>query len=288
MSLIFKINRSMRNYILILYCIFLHNISPNYAFQKESNLKILTWNIQDLGRTKNENEIEFIANILKDYDFIAIQEIVAKDPAGAKAVTRIADKLNRLGSKWDYSISNPTKSSSSNIKERYAYLWKTAKIRLKKEATLDIALASLIEREPYVGMFELKNGTMFYAVNMHARTYNKHPEMEISKFKNYPKRLKSNNIIILGDFNLNEKHNVWNPLYKMGFKSAITGIKTSMKRKCNKGKYMHKTVDNIFYNTKEVEKINSGIIDFIKNCGNLLNARLISDHVPVYLEIKFN
>ena len=74
----------------------------------------------------------------------------------------------------------------------------------------------------------------------------------------------------------------------MGFKSAITGIKTSMKRKCNKGKYMHKTVDNIFYNTKEAEKINSGIIDFIKNCGNLLNARLISDHVPVYLEIKFN
>ena len=51
---------------------------------------------------------------------------------------------------------------------------------------------------------------------------------------------------------------------------------------------MHKTLDNIFYNTKEAEKINSGIIDFIKKCDNLLNARLISDHVPVYLEIKFN
>lgn len=279
----------MKNYILILHCLFfLLYLSPNYAFQKESNLKILTWNIQDLGRTKDDSEIHFIAEILKDYDLVAIQEIVAKDPAGAKAVTRIADELNRLGSKWDYSISNPTKSSSSNIRERYAYLWKTSKIKLKKEASLDTELASVIEREPYIGMFETKNGNVFYAINMHARTYNKHPEMEISKFKKYPERLKSNNIIILGDFNLNEKHSVWNPLYKMGFNAAIKNIKTSMKRKCNKGKYMHKTVDNIFYNSEKAEKIDSGVIDFIKNCDNLLNARSISDHVPVYLEVKIN
>jgi deoxyribonuclease-1-like protein len=280
----------------IIFALIIHFfvMPASYGFQKAntitaSNLKILTWNIQDLGRSKNNQEIQFIATILKDYDLIALQEIVAKDPAGAKAVARIAEALNRLGSKWDYSISTATNSSSSYTSERYAYLWKTSKIRLKRKAFLDTELASKIEREPYIALFELKrNKTTFYTINMHARTYNKHPEMEISNFKKYPERLKSNNIIILGDFNLNEKHSVWNPLYKMGFKSAIKNTKTSMKRKCNKGKYMYKAIDNIFYNSKNIEKINSGIIDFIKNCENLLNARLISDHVPVYLEIKMN
>jgi endonuclease/exonuclease/phosphatase family metal-dependent hydrolase len=285
----------MKNHKIIFALIIHFFVMPaSYGFQKAntitaSNLKILTWNIQDLGRSKNNQEIQFIATILKDYDLIALQEIVAKDPAGAKAVARIAEALNRLGSKWDYSISNATNSSSSYAAERYAYLWKTSKIRLKHKAFLDTELASKIEREPYIALFELKrNRTAFYTINMHARTYNKHPEMEISNFKKYPERLKSNNIIILGDFNLNEEHSVWNPLYKMGFKSAIKNTKTSMKRKCNKGEYMHKAIDNIFYNSKKVEKINSGIIDFIKNCENLLNARLISDHVPVYLEIKMN
>ena len=51
---------------------------------------------------------------------------------------------------------------------------------------------------------------------------------------------------------------------------------------------MYKAVDNIIFNSKSVEKVNSGIIDFVKNCNNLEKARLISDHFPVYLEIKMN
>ena len=275
----------------ILLFIILNTVS--FGFQKNdsiksSNFSILTWNIQDLGGTKNDEEILFIAKILKDYDLIALQEIVAKDPAGAKAVTRIIDALNRLGSKWDYSISNPTKSSSSYSSERYAFLWKTAKIKLEKRTFLDSELQDKIEREPYIGFVKhKKSNTSFYVVNMHARTYNKHPEMEISNFKFYPKRFGTDRFIFLGDFNLNEKHSVWNPLYKKGFTSALKNTPTTLKRKCKNGVYMNYPIDNIYFNTNYFTQINSFAIDFAKDCKNLSNARKISDHLPVVSELSF-
>lgn len=278
--------------LLVILILFNLNNTLIFGFQKNENLselkfKLVTWNIQDLGRTKNNEEILFIAKILKDYDLIALQEVVAKDPAGAKAVTRITDALNRLGSKWDYSISNPTNSSSSYASERYAFLWKTSKFRLKKSAFLDSELQGKIEREPFIGLFEFKkNNSSFYLINMHARTYNKHPEMEIANFKFYPKRFKTDRFIFLGDFNLSEKHTVWNPLYKMGFKSAIQNQPTTLKRKCKDGSYLNYSIDNIYYNTKYFIQKKAYAIDFVGSCKDLLTARKISDHLPVVLFIS--
>ena len=84
----------------------------------------------DFGRTKSDTEIEFIANTIKDYDIVLIQEVVAKDPAGAQAVGRLGEALNRKGAKWEYRISDPTSGDNSYKKERYAYLWKSANVTL--------------------------------------------------------------------------------------------------------------------------------------------------------------
>ncbi|MCL7764752.1 endonuclease/exonuclease/phosphatase family protein [Polaribacter sp. Z014] len=255
--------------------------------EKKTTLKILTWNIQNLGRTKNNEELNFIANTIKNYDVIAIQEVVAKDPKGTQAVAKIVSALNRLGNKWNYTISNPTKSPSSYISERYAYIWKTSKLRLVKKATLDVSLENIIEREPYLAKFEIKkSNTTFYFINIHARIYNKHPEMEIAHFKKYPKKLETDHLFILGDFNLNEKHNVWNPLYKMGFKPAIKNTATTLKKKCKNGNYTNHAIDNIYYNANKVNAVNTGVVDFVDNCNNLINARMISDHLPVFLEFN--
>ncbi len=48
---------------------------------------------------------------------------------GAQAVARLADELNRKGTKWDYVISDPT-SSSAYKTERYAFIWKTSKVTI--------------------------------------------------------------------------------------------------------------------------------------------------------------
>ena len=41
--------------------------------------KLLSWNIENLGSSKSNTEITFITNTLRDFDIMAIQEVVAGD-----------------------------------------------------------------------------------------------------------------------------------------------------------------------------------------------------------------
>ncbi|OUR90925.1 endonuclease [Flavobacteriales bacterium 34_180_T64] len=256
--------------------------------QNTKNLTITTWNIRDLGKSKDVEEILKIAKIIRNFDIVAIQEVVAKDPAGAQAVAKIVDELNRMGNKWDYRISDPTKSPSVYMSERYAFLWQTSKVKLSGRAYLDENLEEKCHREPFIGKFQLKKGgDPFFVVNFHSRKHNDNPEDEIIFFKDYPKRLNSNKIIIAGDFNLNERHEVWNNLYSLGFNAAVKNSKTTLKRKCTIGNYLSHDIDNIYY-SNDISLINSGVIDFIESCKNLKAARMISDHLPVFLEFYLN
>lgn len=257
------------------------------SISRSSNtLKIITWNIQNLGQSKNNEEIEFIVGVLNDFDIIVIQEVVAKHPAGAQKVAQIADELNRKGSKWDYRISNPTKSPSAYMSERYAFIWKTSKVHIKGRAYLDDELASEIFREPFIAEFKPKNSDhTFHVVNFHSRTHSDQPELEIELFKDYQQRLNTDHILIAGDFNLNERHNIWDGFYQQGYKSAVKSSKTTLKRKCSSGDYLSHSIDNIYY-SKRIKLFNSGVVDYVEACENLLAARKISDHLPVFLEFS--
>ncbi|MEM9887188.1 MAG: endonuclease/exonuclease/phosphatase family protein [Bacteroidota bacterium] len=264
-------------------------ISITTLILAQNSISILTWNIKDLGRTKDESEIKAISKIMNEHDLIAIQEIVAKDPAGAQKVAEIADLLNRMGNKWDYRISNPTNSPSSYIKERYAYIWKTAKLtQIGGRPYLDESLATICDREPYIAKFKTKSNEEFYTVNFHSRPYNKHPDLEIAAFSSYTQKLNSESVVILGDFNMDEEHKVWKGLYQQGFKASIYNSPTTLKRKCTAtGAYLNHSIDNIYYNSNIFEINNAGRIDFVGDCSNLERARSISDHLPVYAELSF-
>ena len=58
-----------------------------------SQTKLLSWNLENFGKSKSDQEIAFIANTIKDYDIITIQEVVAGN-GGAQAVVKLADELN--------------------------------------------------------------------------------------------------------------------------------------------------------------------------------------------------
>ncbi len=251
-------------------------------------LKIITWNIQNLGRSKSDAEIEQMAQALRYADLVAVQEVVAKDPAGAQAVARLADELNRLGAKWDYQVSHPTRSPSAYISERYAFLWKTAELKMLGRAKLDQELQSAVYREPFIGHFEDKRRQQnFYVINFHARKYNDQPEREIKRMSNYQERLASETVLLVGDFNLTERHTVWNPFYKRGFQAAIKKNPTTLKRKCKNGNYRNHAIDNVFY-TSGIKKIKAASIDLVQDCFHLQNIRALSDHLPVFLEFQVN
>ncbi len=246
---------------------------------------LLTWNIQNLGQSKDDSEIRNIAEIINEFDIVAVQEVVAKDPRGAQAVARLADELNRMGDRWDYRVSDPTRSPSPHISERYAFLWRSSKIQLVGRPYLDSKLADECDREPYLGQFRLKSeGTPFYIVNVHSRTYDKQPEKEIAHFEAYQNRLASELVFLAGDFNLSEDHPVWASFYKVGYQPSISDMATTLKRKCARGNYLNHSIDNIYYDQDVVELHRSGRVDFVRDCELLEVRRGLSDHLPVFLE----
>jgi hypothetical protein len=141
----------MNSFYKIKYFVLLFLLFTTSSF---SQLKVFSWNVENLGSSKSNSNINYIAKTIKDYDIVALQEVVA-GYGGAQAVAKLADELNRKGEKWDYAISNPT-SSSAYKAERYAFLWKTSKVRLVNMPWLEKQYGLLIDREPYYATFEYK------------------------------------------------------------------------------------------------------------------------------------
>lgn len=246
-----------------------------------SQTKILSWNLENFGKSKSESELNFIANTLLEYDIVAIQEVVA-GYGGAQAVAKLAMLLNEKGTKWDYSISNPT-SGTSYKTERYAFLWKTSRIQLKGNAWLEKQYHLEIDREPYFATFEINKKTVTL-VNFHAITKSKQPETEIKYFKFLPLEYPALNLVFLGDFNCPQSHTVFNPLKKMGYSPILQNQKTTLKQQCKSNICLASEFDNIFYKASALEFINSGILPFHKNFNSLKEARRISDHIPIWFE----
>lgn len=260
------------------------NIDITLSDSNQSQISICSWNLKDFGKTKSDSDIEFIANIVKVYDILSMQEVVAKDPGGAKAVARLSDALNRKGAKWDYTISNQT-SGTSYKSERYAFIWKTSRVNKMGDAWLEKQFSLEIDREPFFATFKF-NEKNFTLVNFHAITQSKQPETEIKYFKFLPAEYPDLNLIFGGDFNCPESHSVFNPLKSMGYKPVLTNQKTSLKKECVNDDCLKSAFDNFFYNDSKVSFGNSGVVHFYKSFSTFSAAENISDHIPVYFRFS--
>ena len=249
---------------------------------RAQSTKIATWNIANLGDSKDETEIKFIVNTIKNYDIIAIQE-VSTSQAGARAVAQIAEALNRRGGKWDYRVSDPTSGEGS---ERYAYVWNCSKARLFGKPWLEDSLSQMINREPFLALFICKTDT-FLLANLHAVPKSKNPASEISKLYKLDHLYEKHHLIIMGDFNLPADNSAFNSLLKRNIKPALKGQKTSLKMKLNeKGEHLASEYDNILYESDEIEIEETGVNDFSLKFSTLKEARMISDHIPVWGNFK--
>ncbi|SHG81176.1 endonuclease/exonuclease/phosphatase family protein [Flavobacterium defluvii] len=262
-------------------CIFLLFVS----LKSFPQTKIISWNLKNFGKSKSQPTLNFIANTVKDYDIIAIQEVVA-GYGGAQTIAKLANLLNEKGAKWDYSISDPT-SGNSYKRERYAFIWKTNRVNLKGNAWLEKKYHLEIDREPYFGTFEADRKT-FTLVNFHAITKSKQPETEIKYFKFLPQEYPNLNLVFLGDFNCPQSHTVFNPLKKMAFVPIFQKQKTTLKKECIENNCLASEFDNVFYNSNKIKSINSGVILFYKKFDSLEEARKVSDHIPIWTEFSLN
>ncbi len=249
-----------------------------------AQLHLLSWNVENMGSSKSVANIEFIANTIKSYDIVALQEIVAGN-GGAQAVAQLADELNRKGAQWDYVISAPT-SSSAYKTERYAFLWKPSKVKKIGDAWLEQKYHLQIDREPFYCTFQYQNQQLTI-VNFHAITQSKQPETEIKYFKYLPASYPNLNLVFVGDFNCRQSHTVFIPLQKLGYKSAFQNQKTSLKRACRNANCLASEFDNIWYNATKISVTNAKALLFYESFSTLEEARQISDHIPVTVQLAF-
>jgi endonuclease/exonuclease/phosphatase family metal-dependent hydrolase len=241
----------------------------------------------NFGKSKSDEQIGFIAAAIKRVDILLIQEVVAEDPGGAKAVARLGEALNKTGTKWEYRISDPTSGNNSYKKERYAIFWKPSIVTLIGKPWLEKNYQHEIDREPYYASF--KCGTKeFTVVNFHAITKSMQPETEIKYFRNLPAAYPRLNLLFFGDFNLPQSHSVFYPLKTMGYTAAFTNQKTSLKQNCAETSCLSAELDNCFYSPKKIKMNSSRVLHFYKAFPNFKEARSISDHIPIVVEFECN
>ncbi len=184
----------------------------------DKNLLLSSWNIKEFGHLKNRQPESYfyIAEIISNFDLVAIQEI----KSGLKDL-EILMKL--LGKDWCYLINDVTEGKDGNS-ERFAYLYDTRRVNfsglageilLWKELFKEDEDTFQLKRTPFITGFRA-GWKSFSLLNVHLQPEDSKAGREIRKrevdllmkaldAKKKKKTNWSDNIIILGDFNLYRK-----------------------------------------------------------------------------------
>ncbi len=254
------------------------------ALLLDDHIKVATWNLLNFGESKNTLEIQYIASTMSVFDIVAVQE-VSTSFYGPKAVGKLLDALNRSGSKWDAVYSDPTTGAGT---ERYAFFWKTSKLKKSGRAWLVKPLEEIMDREPFMCRFENKQGEKVLLANFHAIPSSKNPEREVEQLVKLHQLYKEDNLVILGDFNVEQYREAFYPLKSLGYLPVLRDQKTSLKRKIDNGEYLSREHDNIFIEHKHLRNGGAGVIDFVPEFENLTEAAKISDHLPVWMALGWH
>lgn len=250
------------------------------------HVRVVSWNLYNFGRTKDDQEISVAAQTLRDFDLVAVQEVVTSPP-GAQAIGKLDAELDRTGFAWDYRISDPTTGDGT---ERYAFLWKPSRVRLVGQAWLESSLADAIDREPYLARFEhRKTGQRILVASLHAVPSSKNPEREIALLDQLHRRYEADHVVLLGDFNLDEDDEAFDPLRRLGYRAVLDDQPTSLGRTRDPGPNGHlaSEYDNVFYEMGPLRAVRGGVLDFTPQFSSLKEARSLSDHLPVFMDVQW-
>ncbi len=244
---------------------------------------LVSWNIANFGASTTDSEMVVIADIIRDADVVAIEE-VSTGPAGAQAVARLDAELDRRGFQWDYTISNATSGEGA---ERYAVLWKTSSTAKCGDGFLCPQLAASVDREPFMVRMKCGSDTLLLAV-FHAVPKSKKPNLENQQLVLLDSLYEKDNLVITGDFNASPRTEGFRWTARRNMKCALPQTKTSLKQEPDaQGNYFANEYDNFWYEADVFALSDAAIIDFTKKFSSFTGARRLSDHVPVTAKIGF-
>lgn len=167
-----------------------------------SKLTIASWNIRILSdKSRDDSELKIIADILSNYDLVAIQEVRDKT---------VMDRLVNMLPEYDYIISDPV---GNTVKERYSFIFKTSLVESRGSYLLGDPDDNFI-REPFIGHFK-SNNFDFTLISIHVLFGNKKERRnEITLLDDVIKLVDDANgpeddVILLGDFNFPGNETSW-------------------------------------------------------------------------------
>jgi len=277
--------------------------------QLDKNLILGTWNIRSFSDyhdawgenngspKRNLRAMVYIAEIIRHFDVIAIQEV----KRNTSAMRYLLNEL--LGSDWGLLMSDVTAGDKGNT-ERLSFVYDRRRVQpsgLAGEIVLPPAVegdpVEQFDRTPYMVGFQAAN-TYFSMLTAHIRYGDEDTDRlgELTSIANYAAKelhgrakttSEGNNLIVLGDFNIDSRGE--NPLFKaftstgLVVPSALLNIRTTYGSE-------PKFYDQIAWFMGGLEAFNrydAGVIDFANAVFKELTLRQmsyrVSDHFPLWV-----
>ncbi|MDX1924968.1 MAG: endonuclease/exonuclease/phosphatase family protein [Pirellulaceae bacterium] len=252
-----------------------------------NTIMVGSFNMERLGPSKLGNPwvMERFAEIIRQFDVIALQEITSSDQ---RTLPILVQEVNRNGGHYSYTISPRIGRKSTGYYEQYAYVFDTTRVQSSAEVSYVVAdEADVLHREPFCGRFQtITRGVQpfnFTLINIHTDPDEIGHELDVlaDVFRSvrqyeYPE----DDVMLLGDLNAPP-----NGLRSLGqipdLVPLIQNLFTNTVQK--------KALDNILADRVHTREFTgrAGIINLEKMFGlTLSDAERISDHVPIWAEFS--
>jgi deoxyribonuclease-1-like protein len=250
-------------------------------------ITIATYNIQVFGISKLQQPQlrEILAQVVRHFDVVAIQEIRAKDDGLMPEFLR---SVNADGSRYDFVIGPRLGRTSS--KEQYVFVYNTEKVEVDPSSVATLSDPNdLIHREPMVARFRARTyppeaGFTFWLVNIHTDPDEVAQEVDVLvDVLQVMARANpgEDDIILLGDLNADET--------KFGRLGKIPGVTWVVPRGTTTNTRGTQTYDNLLFLEQSTAEFTGrwGVVNMQKAFNlSLDDALKVSDHLPVWAEFQ--
>lgn len=195
----------------------------------QSQTYIGSWNAKHLGQGNDVRDWPRTAQVIKAYDFIAIQEV-----HGTEAITRLEKMLEkRTGEEWS-SLTSDSGVGRTRYKERYAFMWREKKIAYMGGAVTYLDIGDKFEREPFSARFATRDGKHYWtAANIHIiygkkKSQREEEVRELSKYVDWliAEASEGYPVLVMGDFNLKPTNPAWEALGDKVYPLIVKGKTT--------------------------------------------------------------
>jgi len=250
------------------------------AARTGDTISVASFNIQVFGQSKlkKTDAMEVLAQIVRRFDVVAIQEIRSKKD---NVIPDFVKLINSDGSQYHYVVGERLGRTVS--KEQYAFIYDTTCLEVVPGSTYTVPdPGDKLHREPLATSFAARGTEQpftFTLVNIHTDPDETKQELDAldDAFRYVQQKNPSeDDVIILGDLNVDERH-----LGELGQLPNITWVVSGVKTNTR----LTKSYDNIVFDRAATNEYTGtwGVLNLMDTFDlSQKEALRVSDHMPVW------